>query len=54
MTHKSMKIKEVDKDKCMTCGNVFKNESLPELPQEKGKCVYSQCAECFLNSLLLV
>ena len=41
------KLKEVDKNKCSVCGKPF-GDNAPPLPQEQGRCVFSQCADCFL------
>lgn len=42
------KLKEVDANKCSVCGKVFE-QTLPVLPEERGRCVFARCADCFLE-----
>lgn len=42
------KLKEKDPNRCMTCGKVDKH---PDDLSKYGRCVFSQCADCFLKDL---
>ena len=42
------KFKEVNHNKCSVCGKLFQHDE-KILYQVKERCVFSQCADCFLG-----